>query len=251
MIAQGYSMISIAIRRCFIAFASIALLSSFAAQAKERRLLISSFEDIMIEGNVTVNLVTGKPPSAMATGDRNAIDSLSVSQSGETLTLLQRTPSYDNERNRNSSPLTITITNRAVRNIIVRGNGQLQINNLRQAGNVNIRILGNGQVKIDMIAVGNLDVSIFGNGVVALAGGTVRDARVTIDGSGSYLAPQMQNRNLILSQNGGAETKANILDRADINNDGAGSITITGKGKCSVARKGTGVISCANFDKSN
>jgi Putative auto-transporter adhesin, head GIN domain len=251
MIAQGYRIGSNAIRTLTTAFVLLVMVASGSVEAKDRKLLISSFEDIVIEGNLVINLVTGKPPSALASGDRGAIDSLSLRQSDNTLTLLQKTSNTENSRSRDGAPLTITITNRAVRNITVRGNGQVQVNGMRQAGNARIQILGNGKVTIDSIAVGNLDVSISGNGLVALTAGTVREARVTIDGSGSYLAPQMQNRNLILSQNGGAETKANVVDHADIVNDGAGTITITGKGKCSIARRGTGTINCMNYDKSN
>ncbi len=249
MVARFYKLKFHAACSLGMAFACMVMFAN-AAEANDRKLLISSFEDIVVEGNILVNIITDKPPSAIVSGDRSTIDSLYLRQSGNVLTLLQK-PDNNSGNNKNSAPLSINITNRAVRNIIVRGNGQVQINDMRQSGNARIRILGNGQVKIQTMAVGTLDVSISGNGVVALLSGTVGDARVSIDGSGSYLAPQLQNRNLVLTQNGGAETKANVLDHADIINDGAGMITITGKGKCSVKRKGTGVISCTRFDKSN
>jgi Putative auto-transporter adhesin, head GIN domain len=219
-------------------------------QAKERKLLISSFQDIIIEGDLIVSVMTGKSPSAIASGDRDAIDSLRLSQSGNKLTLSQKNAGSGNSRMPNSTPLTITITNRALRDVTIRGNGQLTVNAIRQPGNSRIRLLGSGQVMIDSVAIGNMDVSIAGNGTVTIGSGAVRDARVSIDGSGSYNAPGTQHKKLILSQNGGAETNADVLEYADISNDGAGNVTITGKGKCNILRKGSGSISCAHFEKS-
>jgi hypothetical protein len=237
-------------RKLIGAVSIILLLSPGVVQAKERKLLISSFQDIIIEGDLIVTVITGKSPSATASGDRNAIDSLRLSQSGNKLTLIQKNPGGSNATMANSAPLTITITNRALRDITIRGNGQLTVNAIRQSGNSRIRLLGSGQVMIDSVAIGNMDVSISGNGMVAIARGAVRDARVSIDGSGSYNAPNTQHKKLTLAQNGGAETNAKVLDYADISNDGAGNVTITGKGKCNVSRKGSGSINCAHFDKS-
>lgn len=220
-----------------------------AAEARDRNLLIAGFQDIVVEGDILVNLVTGKAPSAMASGDRDAIDNLRLSQSGNTLTLLQKTTSNQYGTAKNSAPLSINITNRSVRSIIIRGNGQLRINDMRQTGAGRIRVLGNGLVAIDTVTAGTLDVSIFGNGSVELGKGNVRDARVSIEGNGRYLAADMQSRNFVLTQNGAAETKANVTDLAEISNNGAGSVNITGKGKCTITRKGTGTINCAQFQK--
>ncbi len=220
-----------------------------ASQAKDRKLLVSSFEDIVVEGDLIVNIITGKSPSAIASGDRNAIDSLRMSQSGDQLTLIQTNAVYSNEGARNNAPLSITITNRSLRNVTMRGSGRLTINDLRQSGTSHIKIFGSGQVTITRVAISTLDVAIIGNAQLSLGSGKIRDAKVTIDGSGGYIAAGVDHIILSLSQNGGAETKANVLDRANISNNGAGSVTITGKGKCDIARNGIGSINCANVAK--
>ncbi len=217
------------------------------SQAKDRKLLISSFEDIVVEGDLIVNIITGKSPSAIASGDRNAIDTLRMSQSGDQLTLTQTNAVYSNEGARNAAPLSITITNRSLRNVTMRGSGQLTINELRQTGNSRIKLFGSGQINIARVTISALDVAISGNARLSIDSGKIRDAKVTIDGSGGYIAAGVEHSILSLSQNGGAETTAKVLDRANISNSGAGIVTITGKGKCDISRAGIGSINCTNF----
>lgn len=235
------------VRHIVFALCLLPLCLPSASQAKDRKLLISSFEDIVVEGDLIVNIITGKSPSAIASGDRNAIDSLRMSQSADQLTLTQTNIIYANDSARNNSPLSITITNRSLRNITMRGSGQLTINDLRQTGYSRIKIFGSGQVTISRVAISALDVAISGNARLSLGSGKIRDAKVSIDGSGGYIAAGVDHGILSLSQNGAAETTANVLDRASISNSGAGIITITGKGKCDISRSGIGSIKCTKI----
>jgi Putative auto-transporter adhesin, head GIN domain len=235
------------VRHIIMALCLLSFYAPSASQAKDRKLLISSFEDIVVEGDLIVNIITGKSPSAIACGDREAIDSLRMSQSGDQLTLTQANTTYSNNTARNSGPLSITITNRSLRNITMRGSGQLTVNELRQTGNSRIKLFGSGQITITRVTIGAMDVAISGNARLSIGSGKVRDATVAIDGSGGYIAAMVDHNMLSLSQNGGAETIANVLDRASINNNGAGNVTITGKGKCDISRAGIGSIKCANL----
>jgi hypothetical protein len=249
-IVQG---IRTAILMRYIAMA-IALLS-FAmpsvSQAKERKILISSFKDIVVEGDLIVNIVTGKSVGAFASGDKDGIESLRISQSSDQLKLTKKPSSNANGGGASALPLTLTISNRALRNITIRGNGVVQVNSLRQTGNSSIKIYGSGQVSIDNMSSNIMDVAISGSGRLAIGGGSVRDARVSIDGSGSYMAEALNHKILSLSQNGGSEAAANVSDSATISNNGAGNVNILGKGKCTIARTGTGTVNCASAKKSN
>jgi hypothetical protein len=236
-------------RHIVMAFALLSFCMPSVCQAKERKILISSFKDIVVEGDVIVNIETGKSVGAVASGDKDSIESLRISQSSDQLKLTKK-PS-GNSSGPSALPLTLTISNRAVRNITIRGNGAVHVNSLRQTGNSSIKIYGSGQVSIDNMSSNIMDVAISGSGRLAIGGGTVRDARVSIDGSGSYMAEALNHKILSLSQNSGSEAVASVSDSATISNNGAGTVNILGKGKCIIARTGTGTVNCASAKKSN
>ena len=62
--------------------ALIALVLASPANAVERKLLIGSFESIVVIGDIDVSVETGKPVSAKASGDRRVLDSLKLERSG-------------------------------------------------------------------------------------------------------------------------------------------------------------------------
>ena len=59
-----------------------ALAAAGPASAEERKMLVGSFEDIQVFGDINVEILTGKSPTARATGDKHVIDGLKLERSG-------------------------------------------------------------------------------------------------------------------------------------------------------------------------
>jgi hypothetical protein len=144
------------------------LLAGSAAVAQsgrpiERKLLVASFENIQVFGDIDVAVQTGKAPSAIASGDKRVLESLKLERVGTTLRIrLQHI--INNERGVPITvPLSLRLTTQAVRDITLNGNGKLKVSEVRQNGLVRLLLVGNGSVDIGRLITDRLDATIDGN----------------------------------------------------------------------------------------
>ena len=228
--------------------ALIALVVASPANAVERKLLIGSFENIVVIGDIDVSVETGKPVSAKASGDRRVLDSLKLERSGTTLRVRVLDLLNNDKRKRITEPLRVTLTTPVLQNVVLSGNGMVNVNSIKQPDAAKILISGNGKVTVNTIASDQFTADINGNGQIDVGGGLVRDARVTIIGAGEYRGAKLQARKLRLEHNGNATSSATVDEGTDIYNRGSGNMTIGGKGTCFIKLAGRATINCAKID---
>lgn len=232
--------------------ASVLILSVASAQpaiAEQRKMLVASFENIQVIGDIDVVVQTGKAPSAIANGDKRVLDSLKLERIGTTLRVRLQDIVNNNKGVPMSQPLRVTLSTQEMKDMTVSGNGTLAVSEIRQQNAVRLLVAGNGS-----ISVGNLDADRFaanidGNGKIDIASGAARDARVTINGGGLFNAAAVPFRTMRLEHIGNATTTANVAEEANIYNRGSGRITMSGKGTCFVKQAGGASIDCAKIDK--
>ena len=239
--------------RIFLRAAVIAAVATMllpqAAQAEKRKLLVGGFKDIVIDGDMRVVVNTGKGPSGVATGDRRILDLLKLNRVSEVLYIrVQRPPNNENSV-RIKEPLIITLTNRDIRNITLRGNARLQISTIKHVGPSRIQLNGGGSIKIGAMDVDQLDVALFGTGSIDFGGGAVRQTDLRIQGSPIYGGANLTSRKFNLILVGNATVSALVNEGAIISNEGAGNITITGKGNCLIRKAGSAIIVCPQDKK--
>ncbi|MEP7351412.1 MAG: DUF2807 domain-containing protein [Sphingorhabdus sp.] len=244
------------VRKARDAFAGLTALSALiislalpqTAGAIERKLLVASFENIVVIGDMTVVVETGKSPSAKASGDKRLLDSLKLERTGNTLRVRLQ-DIINNDRNRPiTEPVRLVLTTQHIRDITVSGNGQITVSEVKQPNTARILIAGGGSVSVGRLAADHFTADINGNGKIDIASGVVRDGRVTIIGAGEYQAARVQTRKLRLEHNGNASTAATVSEGTEIFNRGSGNITIGGEGTCFIKLAGTAVINCAKID---
>ena len=228
--------------------ALIALVVASPANAVERKLLIGSFENIVVIGDIDVSVETGKPVSAKASGDRRVLDSLKLERSGTTLRVRVLDLLNNDKRKRITEPLRVTLTTPVLQNVVLSGNGMVNVNSIKQPDAAKILISGNGKVTVNTITSDQFTADINGNGQIDVGGGLVRDARVTIIGAGEYRGAKLQARKLRLEHNGNATSSATVDEGTDIYNRGSGNMTIGGKGTCFIKLAGRATINCAKID---
>ena len=219
-----------------------------SANAIERKLLIASFENIVVIGDITVVVETGKAPSARASGDRRVLDSLKLERTGTTLRIRLQDVGNNEKGIAFTQPLLVTITNREVRDIVMSGNGKLSVSEIKQIDASKILINGGAELTIGRVVADRLTVNLVGNGKLDINGGAVRDSRVTISGNGKYKADGLATRKLRLEHNGNATTSATVAEETEIFNSGSGSIAIGGTGTCFIKKAGAAAINCAKVD---
>jgi Putative auto-transporter adhesin, head GIN domain len=219
------------------------------AQAEDRKMLVASFENIVVIGDITVAVETGKAPSARASGDKRMLDSLKLERVGTTLKVRLQDV-INNEKGRPmTAPLYIMLSTRALKDVTLSGNGKLTINAVVQPTLSRILIVGGGRIDVGRLEADQLAVNISGNGTVAIGGGTVRDSKIVVDGSGQYNAGGLHSRKLRLQHDGNATSSAWVDEGSDIFNSGTGSITIAGPGTCFIKKAGAASINCTKVDK--
>lgn len=231
-------------------FAVMALLATAqGAQAAERKYLMASFTDIIVIGDMQVNIVTGKSPSAKASGDKRTLDALRLERTGNTM-LLRVQPILNNEKSKPiTEPLIVNITNREIRNMALRGNAKIAVSSLKQDTSANVGIDGGGEIKISNLIVDSFTAGVNGNGAIIIGSGKVRAAKVDMQGSGMLDASALSVQHLKLSQNGNATGKFLVEGKAEISNIGAGNITVRGEGLCFIKKAGSANIECAHIGK--
>lgn len=223
--------------------------SAQAGKPIERKLLVASFENIVVIGDISVSVQTGKAPSAIAGGDKRVLESLKLERVGTTLRVRLQDVVNNDRGVPITSPLRLKLTTQAIRDITLSGNGTLTVSEVKQQNLARLLIAGNGSVSIGRLVADQFTANINGNGKIDLGGGTVRDARVTIDGAGGFDGAKVQTRKLRLEHIGNAMSTATVAEGTDIYNRGTGNITIGGKGTCFIKEAGGAAINCAKIDK--
>lgn len=226
----------------------LAVVGSSPADAIERKLLVASFENIVVIGDIDVTVTTGKAPSAIASGDKRVLESLKLERVGTTLRVRLQDIINNNKGVPITEPLKVVLTTRAIKDITVSGNGKLAITNVQQQNLVRMLLAGNGSVTIGSLIADQFTATINGNGKIDIGGGTVRDARVTIDGAGGFEGAKVKMRKLRLEHIGNAISTATVEEGTDIYNRGSGNISIGGKGTCFIKEAGGAAINCAKID---
>jgi Putative auto-transporter adhesin, head GIN domain len=226
--------------RLIIAMFGMCLATS--AQAAERDYLLGSFKELIVQGDITVILETGKSPSAKATGDKEQLAALKIDRQGQ-IVRVSRLGSVSNSRS--VAPTIVTITGRNINKLVVQGNGKIAAS-MVDTQQIRTEIRGAGEIDISQIKSDRLIALIVGNGKFSIGSGTVRNAEIIIDGSPIIAAPKMETDRLRLFQNGPATTHFLVKTSAEITNSGTGSITIDGKGACFIKKAGGANIMCAS-----
>jgi hypothetical protein len=235
--------------KTWIAATAVLLTLPQSVYAAKQKLLIGSFQDVVIDGDMQVIITTGKSPSGTATGDRRILELLRTDRQSEAITIrVQRPPSNDNAL-RVTEPLVVNLTSQNVRNITLRGNAKLRINAVTQYDGSRIYMSGGGEIIIDQMNSDRLNANLFGTSKLQIGGGKARQMHVEIEGAGTYDAANLKTRNFELIQRGNATTSAQVEEGATLFNEGAGNITITGNAECFIRKAGYAVIICPSDKK--
>jgi hypothetical protein len=219
------------------------------ANAASKKLLIGSFDDVVIDGDMQVNIITGKSPSGIATGDRRVLDLLRIDRETGAVRIRVQRPVNDDIAIRITQPLVINLTNQTVRHITMRGNAKLKINAVKQNDASRIFMTGGGKITIDQFNSDTLKASLFGTGKLVIGGGKVRSTRLEIEGASTYDGAQLKTQSLELIQRGNATTAAQVENDARLSNEGSGTIAITGKAECFITKAGFAIITCPRDKK--
>ena len=223
-----------------LVLATLSVLAASSLSAAEQRFSIGNYEELIVEGDVIVNLETGKSPSANAQGPRDRLGALRIERQGNVLRI--RSVALQSGQS-DKGPVTIAVTGRDIKRIALIGSGKINADTLN-AETTRIELRGSGSIDVASLRAFKLLSMIAGNGRLNIAKGEVVNTELVIDGGANFISAGFVTQNLKLVHNGPASTLMTVSNNAEINNIGAGSITIEGNGTCIVRKAGSATINC-------
>ena len=217
---------------------------------------ISGFDRVLLEGFGNVYIEQGESEYLSVQTDSNIIPLLDIKVQGRELRLgtklgVDITP---------SESITYNLTVKSLNSISLAGSGNFEVEPMKSgdmtvslpgSGNINIKGLKAGNLSVDLNGSGNitikgidaktLDGSLKGSGDINLAG-HVNSQNVTINGSGNYLAGNLQTDISDISIPGSAGATVWVKDELRVNISGSGDIHYFGKPTVSQSISGSGNI---------
>lgn len=220
--------------------ATLAVLTAASVSAADQRFSIGNYDELIVEGDVIVNLETGKAPSAKAQGPGDKLGALRVERQGNVLRI--RSVGLQSGQS-DKGPVTIAVTGRDIKRLALIGSGRINATALT-ADTTRIELRGSGSIDVASLKAFRFVSMIAGNGRLNIAKAEVVNTELAIDGSANFISAGFVTQNLKLVHNGPASTLMTVSNNAEINNTGAGSITIEGNGTCNVRKAGSATINC-------
>ena len=117
--------------------------------ADERKILVASFENIQVIGDMKVQVQTGKAPSARAKGDKRVLDALKLERVGMTLRVRLQGALNNEKGVPMTQPLEVMLSTKAIKDMTVSGNGSLQISEVKQQDAARMLVAGNGSIAVE------------------------------------------------------------------------------------------------------
>lgn len=228
---------------------SVGFFAERPAMADERKILVASFENIQVIGDIKVQVQTGKAPSATAKGDKRVLDALKLERVGMTLRVRLQGALNNEKGVPMTQPLEVMLSTQAIKDMTVSGNGSLHISEVKQQDAARMLLAGNSSIAVDRLLTDQFSADIDGNGRIDIKAGKVRDGRVTLNGTGHFDAANVPMRTLRLEHIGNGESRVHVDEAANIFNRGTGTINVGGNGSCFVKQAGSAVINCARIEK--
>lgn len=220
------------------------------ATAAERRLFVSSFDRIRVEGPFPVTISTGRSTGGSVTGDARALEQVEVRQDGTTLVVR---PSLDRGRasaQRTAGPVTIALTTTRLTSATLLGGGTLVVTGAvtgsvagGRAERLDLSVTGAGSIALSGANVDAANATVIGTGQITLAGRAAK-VRLLVNGSGKIAADKLDAGELSVRVDGPGEVAARARYTAAVTNAGLGKVAIAGSAKCVIKNGAGGPVTC-------
>ncbi|SHI29954.1 Putative auto-transporter adhesin, head GIN domain [Hymenobacter daecheongensis DSM 21074] len=207
-------------------------------EAENRAVSAFNRVDLAIDG--TVYLTQGTPASVRVEAQRNVLEVLQTSVSGEKLSI-----GFGRVQVRRHEPIRVYITTPNLQAVAVAGSGELQGKEGWQVQDLDLALSGSGSIGFDNITARDLDTDISGSGTVRLSG-AAHSHSVDLSGSGKVEAYglRLQTADVRISGSGACYLTASEALRATIS--GSGNIYYRGRPAVTVRVSGSGRVVDAN-----
>ncbi len=234
-----------AMKPILLVLATLAVSAPFAtdgAAAAERRFMVVDFDRVQVEGPYRVEMATGGPSLAVATGPLAALDRVSMDVQGTTLHIRPNRSAWGGNARDAAGPIAIRIATRTLRAATVSGGGTLEI---KGGKNLRIDLILNGSGRMDVAGLDAdlLAVNLIGSGRIGLAG-KARQLRASVEGSGDLDGAALRADDIDITANTAGTIALTAMRNARVRAAGSGEVAVGGTPACSVTGLAAGNVRC-------
>lgn len=224
--------------------AALLALAAFAAPAYavDRRLSVTDFDRVVVEGPYRVRLITGRPSSATVSGSLAALDRITVDVQGQTLRIRRNRSGWGGAPGADAGPVMIELSTRRLRSARLVGPAQLEVQGA--AGlNVEFTVEGSGTLRAAGVNADNLALGLIGSGRIEI-GGRAGVLRGDFQGTGTVDASSLDARNATVTNTSSGDVLLSVRGPAAITNNGVGTVRVTGAPVCTIEGLNAAQVLC-------
>ena len=223
-----------------------ALLVAFAAApaaADDRKIMVTDFDRVQVEGPYQVILSVGRASSVIASGSRAGLDRVTVEVQGRTLRIRPNRSAwggYPGERA--GGVVRIQATTPELRFASVIGPGSLSVDRAKGL-RVDLIVSGSGRLGIASIEADQLVATLNGSGKIML-GGRARQLRATLTGTGDLDGSAFRADNADITADTAGSVALTAVRTAKVRANGTGGVAIGGTPACTVTGLAADLVQC-------
>ena len=213
------------------------------ASAADRTVSVASFTRVRVEGPFVVEVRTGVSPSARASGDRDAVERVDVTQSGDTLIVRPGGVGWgERPTGAATRPLTIALGTLRLDGVAIGAGAQVRAGAMK-GPRVDLTVTGAGKLSVERVDADQLVATVVGAGALDVAG-KATSARVMVSGPGAIAAPELVAGDLTARVEGVGEIMVGARFTANVTTAGLGKVTVLGAPKCQIRAPAGGSVVC-------
>ncbi len=201
---------------------------------------VTGFDQVELAGSDDVRVIAGPVFSVQATGPEKTLDRLKIEVSGSTLSIGRKRSLSMGWSNDKSALVTVTMP--TIKAASVAGSGNMDIDQVETA-EFEANIAGSGGMKIKSAQVDKLGIDIAGSGGATVAG-AAKTIDISIAGSGSVMAKDLNAAEASISIAGSGNVDARASGAASVSIAGSGDVNISGTSNCKTSKNGSGKVVC-------
>jgi hypothetical protein len=160
-----------------VTLAALALAATAPAHAADQNFSVGNFEELIVEGDIIVNLEVGKAPAAKATGPRDRLGALRINREGNVVRI--RLTGVQANRT-DSGPVTVALSGRNIRRLALVGTGKINANMIN-VDKAKLELRGAGSIEVAELKASGLTAMLAGNGCAEQQCGDRRWRRFHLD----------------------------------------------------------------------
>lgn len=224
----------------FALLIAAALLAPASPPEAEKRLMLTGFDRVQVDGPFTVRIAAGTAIGGRVVGTPRALDAVDVRVEGQTLIVAPARDDRGRPHAASAEPLVVELTNDRLAAVSVRGPARVRVDRMAGA-QLTLSLTGDGSIDVAVVDARRIDAMLIGSGRLML-GGKAGDAQFLVNGPGSVEAAGLTADALLVHSQGTGSARYRARYTAEINAQGSGIVTVDGSPRCRT--EGSATIRC-------